>query len=513
MDPDIVMDEGVWDADLQEIYETFDDDIENLQEDKKLPHLFEEAAQAPPKEMFLQQLYTNITSYTEQFANSLKEYQAAIQVIQSNFSHHQTNQTELVQPLQLQFLKDMETTHNALTELFDAQKTYILTPLDIHKMQELTTALTNQEITIQFFQSELSELLRGNPLKGRLLLIKEQPAPHVVFKSKMIEDRYVIQLVTSLPDALMQSQKDTKIVASVYSEDNNPLKGKTVLTNNSVNVTSDKQAIFQGMKVQISTRMSLAHLFFELKNKANVTLACTRHDPRFNSNIVVITNESQWCEAQGKLIVQDCFPNTSDQVPWTRYANDIHRHFLKTSRQDLTNFSRCILPHEFAYLHHKYFDNSPMITSHQSSAFWMWLGPVSCALRFKRHINTLWFHGLIYGLISKRDCELLLGQQRVGTFVIRFSESYPGFFAVSYVTKTDQGDVVMHYLVDHTDIGSQKTLPDFLRSKEQFKYLAQLTPNTGQLVIYEKDAVLGQYYSKGKFLAGKHEGYAPLNPV
>ena len=281
-----------------------------MQEDKKLPHLFEEAAQAPPKEMFLQQLYTNITSYTEQFANSLKEYQAAIQVIQSNFSHHQTNQTELVQPLQLQFLKDMETTHNALTELFDAQKTYILTPLDIHKMQELTTALTNQEITIQFFQSELSELLRGNPLKGRLLLIKEQPAPHVVFKSKMIEDRYVIQLVTSLPDALMQSQKDTKIVASVYSEDNNPLKGKTVLTNNSVNVTSDKQAIFQGMKVQISTRMSLAHLFFELKNKANVTLACTRHDPRFNSNIVVITNESQWCEAQGKLIVQDCFPNT-----------------------------------------------------------------------------------------------------------------------------------------------------------------------------------------------------------
>merc|ERR1711879_687002 len=86
------------------------------------------------------------------------------------------------------------------------------------------------------------------------------------------------------------------------------------------------------------------------------------------------------------------------------------------------------------YLHHKYFDNSPLVSFHQSSTFWTWLGPVACALRFKRHINTLWFHGLIYGLISKRDCEILLGQQRVGTFVIRFSESYPGFFAVSYVT-------------------------------------------------------------------------------
>eukprot|EP00339_Tiarina_fusa_P004809 CAMPEP_0117014910 /NCGR_PEP_ID=MMETSP0472-20121206/12007_1 /TAXON_ID=693140 ORGANISM="Tiarina fusus, Strain LIS" /NCGR_SAMPLE_ID=MMETSP0472 /ASSEMBLY_ACC=CAM_ASM_000603 /LENGTH=511 /DNA_ID=CAMNT_0004718585 /DNA_START=14 /DNA_END=1546 /DNA_ORIENTATION=+ len=511
MDPDIVMEEGIWGAELQEIYETFDSDIATTTNNKKLPNLFAETNQTP-KELFLPQLFSNVAEYIESFDQCLKEYQSAIQVLQSNIDHHKSNATDLIEPLQAKILTDMKATHTAMSELEAAHKTYIFTPLDIHKMEIFILALTNQEITIQFFQSELSDLLQGNVLKGRLLLIKEQPASHVVFKGKIIEDRYVIQLVTSLPDSLMQSQKDTKVIASMYTEENNPMKGKKTLSNNIVCVTSDKQAVFQGMKAEISTRMSPVHLFFELTNKANVTLACTRHDPRYNSCIVVITNESQWCEAQGKLIVQNCFSNNTEQVPWIRYANDIHRHFLKTSRQDLTNFARCILPHELEYLHHKYFGNSPLVSFHQSSTFWAWLGPVACALRFKRHINTLWFHGLIYGLISKRDCEILLGQQRVGTFVIRFSESYPGFFAVSYVTHTAQGDIVMHYLVDHTDIGSQKTLPDFLRTKEQFKYLAQLTPNTGGLIIYEKDAVLSQYYSKAKTLAGKPvAGYDPLN--
>jgi hypothetical protein len=172
------------------------------------------------------------------------------------------------------------------------------------------------------------------------------------------------------------------------------------------------------------------------------------------------------------------------------------------------------LAHEWDYLHQKYFNFTTLINTHLTNAFWNWLGPVTCALRFKRYINTLWFHGLIYGLISKEDCEVVLQRRAVGTFIVRFSETCPGFFAVSYVANTPaEGDCVMHYLVDHTDIGSQKTLPDFLRTKEQFQIVAQLSPNTGQLNCYDKDAMLAQYYSKGKFLSAKREGYQPLNPV
>ena len=55
--------------------------------------------------------------------------------------------------------------------------------------------------------------------------------------------------------------------------------------------------------------MSIVHLHFELKNKANVTLASSTYNSRIHSSFIVITNESQWCEAQGKLITQHCFTN------------------------------------------------------------------------------------------------------------------------------------------------------------------------------------------------------------
>jgi len=348
----------------------------------------------------------------------------------------------------------------------------------------------------------------------RLLVIKECPLSQVVFKGKILEDRIVVELITSLPDSLQQAQKDVKVIATVYTDDNAPAKGKTVLTSNESEVTADRTAIFPRIKAEISSRMSVVHLFFELRNKKNKVLCTTSHDPRVIPCFVAITNESQWCEAQGKLITRDCFLASNGEVPWVWYANIIHHHFLKASRQDLLNFARRILPHEFEYLHVKYFNRAALITPTLSNGFWNWLGPVTCALRFKRHINTLWFSGLIYGLISKNDCETVLSQQKLGTFIVRFSESYPGFFAVSYVANTPtDGECVMHYLVDHTDIGSQKTLPDFLRTKDQFQHIAQLTPNTGQLTCVSKDSALGQYYSKGKFLGpGKREGYSPLNP-
>jgi hypothetical protein len=116
---------------------------------------------------------------------------------------------------------------------------------------------------------------------------------------------------------------------------------------------------------------------------------------------------------------------------------------------------------------------------------------------------------LIYGLITKDDCHRALEGREIGTFLIRFSESYPGLFAVAYV-EDDPEDPVKHYLVKPDDIGSQKTLPDFLREKPQFMFLYQLDTATGQLCSYAKDAVLGAYYSKGKRIQGANNGYVLL---
>lgn len=104
---------------------------------------------------------------------------------------------------------------------------------------------------------------------------------------------------------------------------------------------------------------------------------------------------------------------------------------------------------------------------------------------------------------------MALANQEVGTFMMRFSESYPGLFAIAYVSE-DMADRVKHYLVKPDDTGSQKTLPDFLRDKPQFQHIYQLDIYTGQLHRYPKDTVFHNFYSKTKRLNSEDNGYVLL---
>ena len=120
---------------------------------------------------------------------------------------------------------------------------------------------------------------------------------------------------------------------------------------------------------------------------------------------------------------------------------------------------------------------------------------------------------LIYGLITKEDTNQFLQGQEEGTFLIRFSETFPGLFAVSYVSD-DDSDPVKHYLVKPEDTGSQKTLPDFLADQSAFQLLLQVTfegdDETFKSPIYrrfQKDAMLEPYYSKRSSLPPNASGY------
>lgn len=122
----------------------------------------------------------------------------------------------------------------------------------------------------------------------------------------------------------------------------------------------------------------------------------------------------------------------------------------------------------------------------------------------------IFFFRLIFGLITKDECQAALENQDVGTFLIRFSESYAGLFAVAYVSD-DPEERVKHYLVKPEDTGSQKTLPDFLREKQQFQFLYLLDTSTGMLSKCSKDSVLHSFYSnKGKALDAQENGYVLL---
>jgi len=58
-----------------------------------------------------------------------------------------------------------------------------------------------------------------------------------------------------------------------------------------------------------------------------------------------------------------------------------------------------------------------------------------------------------------------LRDHRTGTFIIRFSDSLPGSFAVAYKADDTGPDRVRHYLIKPEEISNTKSLPDFLRDK------------------------------------------------
>ncbi len=144
------------------------------------------------------------------------------------------------------------------------------------------------------------------------------------------------------------------------------------------------------------------------------------------------------------------------------------------------------------------------------TTFWAWFGQVLMTIRFKRHARPLWFNGyimpydedlltfyfsVIYGMVAKSDCNRLLAQEEPGTFMIRFSDSAPGCFAIAYSTD-DPAEKVKHYLVKPDELSSNKALPDFLKEKHQFKWIVRKDPENGKLARYTKDNAFGQLYAK-----------------
>ena len=150
----------------------------------------------------------------------------------------------------------------------------------------------------------LSNKLNKKQLKKRLaiLLIEDQPIPQVIFKGKPFEDTYTIRLITS-PNFEVQSI--TKIQASLVSEERSWKTDKPMENCEVVMDLNQKTCTFSNLKVNVSTRVSMVHFRFTAqinhKNGRNIIQSPLSYP------VIVITNESQWCEAEGKLILLDSF--------------------------------------------------------------------------------------------------------------------------------------------------------------------------------------------------------------
>eukprot|EP01101_Sappina_pedata_P011633 TRINITY_DN784_c0_g1_i1.p1 TRINITY_DN784_c0_g1~~TRINITY_DN784_c0_g1_i1.p1 ORF type:complete len:587 (+),score=172.38 TRINITY_DN784_c0_g1_i1:34-1761(+) len=410
----------------------------------------------------------------------------------------------------------------------------------LHASRAIGHRIQIQQLTIELIRKAIAAVV--NPTKRRPgvgMVIVDSPILQVVFKGKYIEETLNVLLLAEGPERhlIADPAKISRIHAYLISEDMQYGKDVAALENyeGELDVKS-RIASFQHLKVGTSTRMTAVHIQFSLTINPNpglnpasgVSKQASAHliqSPKTKgkenrdskgpngvgigigviSNIsyplIVITNESQWCEAAGKLVVSDAFAG-QDEVPWPVFANVLHHHFLKATRQDSSKPMRTLTPHEIKSFHAKFFGRSDLVTQKQALVFWSWFGQVTQSIRFKRHINSLWYSGLIYGLITKDESISLLQAHPEGTFIIRFSESCGGLFAIAFVASNsaNPSDRIKHYLVKAEDTGSQKTLPDFLHEKPALKFLLQLDIDSadGRLVSTPKNEVLCQYFKKTK---------------
>eukprot|EP01088_Endostelium_zonatum_P005615 TRINITY_DN1736_c0_g2_i2.p1 TRINITY_DN1736_c0_g2~~TRINITY_DN1736_c0_g2_i2.p1 ORF type:complete len:110 (-),score=22.23 TRINITY_DN1736_c0_g2_i2:80-409(-) len=94
----------------------------------------------------------------------------------------------------------------------------------------------------------------------------------------------------------------------------------------------------------------------------------------------------------------------------------------------------------------------------------------------------------------------VLHDQPPGTFLIRFSQTSAGQFALAYVEYDARTGMVntKHSLVKSEDISSNKKLPDFLREKSHLLTLRKYDFVNNAFENVGKDTALGHFYTKRK---------------
>ncbi|KYR00530.1 signal transducer and activator of transcription (STAT) family protein [Tieghemostelium lacteum] len=399
--------------------------------------------------------------------------------------------------------KDIDEENSELKNLLSQR---ILEPMDLKKIREAIEGLKSHLRIVDVLMNELRYILnKKKPECCVGLILTQQPYSQVIFRGgKGIPDTFKVKLISGViePDFISsitanidKSESASKKEKGPTEKDKEKLSGTALLENEVADlVLPGMEAEFKNLKINISTRMTPSHLKFSAyyKDKSNPnSQKIVESYP--SSPLVVITNESQWATAAGKLLAADAFGD-KEEISWELFANILHNHLLKVTGQENT-IQRKLHSWEFDYIQKNYFNNKKTVSKSECKTFWDKFGPILQSIHFKRHISAMWFNGLIYGLITKNECNSHLMSLDVGAFLIRFSDSVPGAFAVAYVTD-DEGDRVKHYLIKPEDIGANKSLPDFLRERFQFQMLYKVDPKKRSLTPVRKDESLSTYYSK-----------------
>lgn len=234
---------------------------------------------------------------------------------------------------------------------------------------------------------------------------------------------------------------------------------------------------------------------------------------------IIVTNSIQWMDAEGVLLRNEIFGDRTE-VSWARLCNALQAWILDATRQPHLNAARILTKKDFSYLRQKAIggnvnenascggsnddDALLLFPAERWDAFWGFFGPCAEKIRHQKSIMPMWCRGLVYGMGAKAECAALLAGHDPGTFMIRFSDTCPGTFAVAFVgTDTGSGPTVHHALIRDTDAsGAKRGVLEFIHDVAEVRQILvvqrdwegnDVTPKSMRLV--PKEAVLQEFFT------------------
>jgi len=160
---------------------------------------------------------------------------------------------------------------------------------------------------------------------------------------------------------------------------------------------------------------------------------------------------------------------------WPEVANAINRYFCYATRQDLSQPQRALSIADLKFMKTVWFEGAEDgVTALQIETFWKWFSQVLRNLRYQRYLINMWTMRLIFGFADRTEVDRQLAAKVTGAFILRFSQnSQPGSIVIAFKT-ADVTKPVKNYLIKPEDIKG-RTLPDFLRTRNDLRYILQST--------------------------------------
>lgn len=343
-------------------------------------------------------------------------------------------------------------------------------------------------------------------------LIERQPFPNVIRQHTQIrEDEMVLRVIVG---ATVQFSAVSRVKASVVVEqtagnaEDAGYTGKNMLGHDVQNLDLEEMAVKFPLKFLEGTRKTPARVGFSFQASfvqcgGKQQMTTTIESPLTNI-FLIMTNQRQYEYCEKLLLQRAAALPGSNKITYASFANALQMQFLRSTRQSLANASRPLSSYDFAYFKKQYFAKNQMesetspVSEQSLNNFWNWYSKALQALRYQRHMSQLWEQGFIYGFMSRTDAAIVLESKGVGpgSFLVRFSESHPGQFAIAYTATRGK---VHHYLVKENETaGAKITLCDFLQGVVQWRTIMRYRTDSNNVAnLFEpmdKDTALGPYY-------------------